>query len=54
VGQPFVARTTLRRELFSRQDEIEVQRGELINQLEVQVRQRIEEQTLFTIEWKLV
>ncbi|MCW5234475.1 DEAD/DEAH box helicase [Verminephrobacter eiseniae] len=46
-------RTTLRRELFTRQDEIEAQRGELINQLEVQVRQRVEEQTLFTIEWEL-
>ncbi|SCZ86234.1 SNF2-related protein [Nitrosomonas mobilis] len=47
-------RSNLRRELFSRQDEIEAQRNDLITQLEVQLQQQVEEQTLFTIEWELV
>ena len=46
-------RSKLRRELFARQDEIEVQRNELIGQLEGQLEQRVEEQTLFSIEWML-
>jgi ERCC4-related helicase len=46
-------RSKLRRDLFERQDEIEAQRNDLINQLEVQLQQRVEEQTLFTIEWEL-
>ena len=47
-------RTKLRRELFARQDEVETQRNELIAQLEVQLQQKVVEQTLFTIEWELV
>lgn len=47
-------RNKLRRELFERQDEIEAQRNELISQLEVQLQQKVVEQTLFTIEWELV
>ncbi|EDS86884.1 SNF2-related protein [Burkholderia pseudomallei] len=47
-------RSKLRRELFARQDEVEAQRNDLINQLEVQLQQRVEERTLFTIEWELV
>ena len=46
-------RTKLRRELFNRQDEVEAQRNDLINQLEVQLQQHVDEQTLFTIEWQL-
>jgi len=46
-------RGKLRRELFERQDEIEAQRNDLISQLEVQLRQQVEERTLFTIEWEL-
>ena len=46
-------RSKLRRELFTRQDEVEAQRNDLITQLEVQLQQRVEEQTLFTIEWEL-
>ena len=46
-------RGKLRRELFDRQDEIEAQRNGLIEQLEGQLEQRVEEKTLFTIEWKL-
>lgn len=46
-------RSKLRRELFVRQDEIEGERNNLIEQLEVQLQQQVEEQTLFTIEWKL-
>ena len=47
-------RSKLRRELFTRQDEVEAQRNDLINQLEVQLQQQVEEHTLFTIEWELV
>ena len=46
-------RSRLRRELFARQDEVEAQRNDLINQLEAQLQQRVEEQTLFTVEWEL-
>lgn len=46
-------RSRLRRELFARQDEVEAQRNGLIEQLEVQLRQQVQEQTLFTIEWEL-
>jgi len=47
-------RSKLRRALFARQDEVEAQRNELIGQLEVQLQQQVEEQTLFTIEWELI
>jgi hypothetical protein len=47
-------RSKLRRELFARQDEIESERNGLIEQLEAQLQQQVEEQTLFTIEWELV
>jgi hypothetical protein len=46
-------RSKLRRELFIRQDEVETQRNDLISQLEVQLQQQVEEQTLFTVEWEL-
>ncbi|MCW5235479.1 hypothetical protein D5047_03815 [Verminephrobacter eiseniae] len=39
--------------LSFRQTKIEAQRGDCINQLEVPIRQRVKEQTLFTIEWQL-
>lgn len=47
-------RNKLRRELFNRQDEVESQRNDLIAQLELQLQQQVQEQTLFTIEWELV
>lgn len=47
-------RSKLRRELFARQDEVEAQRNDLIAQLESQLQQRVEDKTLFTIEWELV
>lgn len=46
-------RGKLRRELFDRQDEVEAQRNDLISQLEVQLQQQAQEQTLFTVEWEL-
>lgn len=46
-------RSKFRRELFTRQDEVEAQRSDLITQLEVQLQQQVEERTLFTIEWEL-
>ncbi|MDP1950973.1 MAG: SNF2-related protein [Nitrosomonas sp.] len=46
-------RSNLRRELFARQDEIELERNGLIEQLEAQLQQQVQEQTLFTIEWEL-
>jgi superfamily II DNA or RNA helicase len=46
-------RTKLRRELFTRQDEVEAQHNDLISQLEVQLQQQVVERTLFTVEWEL-
>ena len=46
-------RSKLRRDLYTRQDEVEAQRNELITQLELQLQQQVQEQTLFTIEWEL-
>ncbi|MCU4118416.1 SNF2-related protein [Variovorax sp. N23] len=46
-------RGKLRRELFARQDDVESQRDDLISQLEVQLQQRVEERTLFTVEWEM-
>ncbi|WP_174549300.1 SNF2-related protein [Cupriavidus nantongensis] len=46
-------RSKLRRDLFSRQDEVEAQRNGLIGQLELQLQQQVEEHMLFTIEWEL-
>ncbi|MEB4593229.1 SNF2-related protein [Candidatus Thiothrix sp. Deng01] len=47
-------RSKSRRELFRRQDDIDDQRNDLITGLENRLQQRVEEQTLFTIEWELV
>jgi superfamily II DNA/RNA helicase len=47
-------RSKLRRDLFARQDEVEAQRNGLISQLEMQLQQQVEENTLFKIEWRLV
>ncbi|CAE6887048.1 RNA polymerase-associated protein RapA [Paraburkholderia domus] len=47
-------RTKLRRELFNRQDAIESERNDLINQLESKLQQEVREQTLFTVEWELI
>ena len=44
----------MRKELFDRQDEIDKQRNQLIEQLEAQLTQRVEERTLFTIEWEMI
>jgi hypothetical protein len=46
-------RTQLRRELFTRQDEIEAQRNELIEGLEGQLGQQVEVVNLFSLEWTL-
>ena len=46
-------RNKMRKELFDRQDEIDKQRNQLIEQLEAQLTQRVEERTLFTIEWEM-
>ncbi|KQW98370.1 DEAD/DEAH box helicase [Acinetobacter sp. Root1280] len=46
-------RTKLRRELFDRQDEIDMQCNELIGQLEGQLEQKIAIKKLFMIEWQL-
>ena len=47
-------RSKLRRELFTRQDDVEAQRNDLISQLEMQLQQQVQERTLFTIEWELL
>ena len=48
------ARTKLRRGLFTKQDEIEAQRNDIINRLEGQLKQQVNEQPLFCIEWELI
>ena len=47
-------RTKLRRELFDRQDEIDMQRNELIGQLEGQLEQQVQVKKLFEIEWEII
>lgn len=47
-------RTKLRRELFDRQDEIDMQRNELIGQLEGQLEQQVQVNKLFEIEWEII
>jgi len=47
-------RSKLRRELFTRQDEVEAQRNDLISELEQQLQQQVRDEALFTIEWELV
>ena len=47
-------RSKLRRELFARQDEVEAQRNDLIAQLEGQLQQNVEDDTLLTVEWELL
>ncbi|MFC1080100.1 SNF2-related protein [Pasteurella multocida] len=47
-------RTKQRRELFDRQDEIESQRNELIEELERNLQQQVKEEEMFVIEWEMV
>ena len=44
----------MRKELFDRQDDIELQRNALIEQLEGQLEQQMEVRELFMIEWEMV
>ena len=46
-------RNTKRRELFDAQDAIDVQREELIKNIEKQLKQRRSVQTLFRIRWEV-
>jgi ATP-dependent Lon protease len=46
-------RSKQRRELFARQDAIEMQRNTLIEQLEEQLEQRVQKQVPFHVEWVL-
>ena len=47
-------RSRQRRELFDKQDEIEAQRNQLIEELEKSLKQKVEEEELFFIEWEMV
>lgn len=47
-------RSRQRRELFDKQDEIEVQRNQLIEELEESLKQKVEEEELFFIEWEIL
>ena len=49
-----VSRDKKRRELFDRQDEIQVRRDSLIDELEIQLMQKITLIQLFTSEWELL
>ena len=46
-------RSRQRRELFDKQDEIEAQRNQLIEDLEENLKQKVEEEELFWIEWEI-
>ena len=46
-------RNKMRKELFDRQDEIDNQRNQLLEQLEAKLTPQVEERTLFTIEWEM-
>ena len=46
-------RSRKRRELFDKQDEVDNRREELISELEEKLKQRVEEQHLFTIAWQV-
>ena len=46
-------RTRQRRELFDKQDEIEAKRNKLIEDLEENLKQKVEEEELFFIEWEI-
>ena len=47
-------RSKQRRELFDKQDEIENQRNRLIEDLEEQLKQQVDVEELFFIEWRLI
>lgn len=47
-------RSRQRRELFDKQDEIETQRNQLIEELEESLKQKVEEEELFFIEWEIL
>ena len=46
-------RSRQRRELFDKQDEIEAKRNKLIEDLEESLKQKVEEEELFFIEWEI-
>ena len=46
-------RSRQRRELFDKQDEIEAKRNKLIEDLEENLKQKVEEEELFWIEWEI-
>lgn len=46
-------RNDMRRGLFDAQDEVEARKEELLNAVEARLRPRVEEETLFTVRWRL-
>ena len=44
----------MRKALFDREDDIELQRNALIEQLEGKLEQQVEVKQLFVIEWEMV
>ena len=47
-------RNKMRRELFESQDLVDKQKEELIEKIEAKLNQKITEEELFTIRWRLV
>jgi len=47
-------RNTLRQNLYQAQDEVDVRKENLINEIEARLKQKIESNELFTIKWKVV
>ena len=42
-----------RRELYDQQDDIDEQRGQLLKKVKANLDQKVEEKTLFVIEWEM-
>ena len=47
-------RNELRQNLYQAQDEIDLRKEKLINEIESRMKQKIETNELFTIKWKLI
>jgi hypothetical protein len=47
-------RNQLRRRIFDRQDEIDLQRSGLIGSLEAKLSSSVEKKTIYSLQWELV
>ena len=47
-------RNALRQNLFHAQDEVDLRKENLINEIEARLKQKIENNELFTVKWEMV